>query len=369
MDVRALLALTTISGLGPVTWRKLSDVFGQPESILSASYDLLRKAGASEKVAKGICSFSDWATVDRQQERLSQIGAGIVAFGQPEYPQSLVRMHDPPMVLFVKGTILPTDELAVSVVGTRNPGGYGKRIARKLAFQIASSGGTIVSGLALGIDTQAHRGALDAGGRTLAVLGSGLDVVSPQSNRELARVIAENGAVISEFPPGTEPMPGNFPRRNRIIAGLGAAVLVVEMPEKSGAGITARFALDQNKDVLVVPGPIDSPNFAGSHQWIRDGARPVFDAVDVLQIVLPESARRMQRQTPLLTNVKQGETEVQLPKGQAQVLNEIGLDPIHIDRIVEATGLTTGDVLTILLELELNNLVRQLPGKLFCLFE
>ena len=365
MDDRVLMALSLIPGLGPVTWRKLANEFGGTDRILSSSYEQLRQAGAPEKTAEAIRSFSRWDEVDEKLEKLEQIGGRIVAFEDDGYPTPLKQIHDSPMVLFVQGSLLPSDDLAVAMVGTRRASGYGKRIAHKLAFQIAGSGVTIVSGLALGIDTESSKGALDAKGRCIAVLGSGLDVISPSSNRGLAQKIASNGAVITEFPLGEPGYAGNFPRRNRIIAGLAAAVMVIEMPIKSGAQITARYALEQNKDLLVVPGPIDNDGFAGSHQKIREGARPVFDAVDVFESVLPEAARRMGMKEPLLVEVEKGGADCKLPPDQARVFKEIGSEPIHIDTIGRSMGLTIENVLTILLELELRELVIQLPGKMF----
>ena len=359
------MALTRIPGLGPVTWRKLAGKLGGADKVLGVSRQRLIHEGASKKVASAIASFSDWEQVDQCLARLREIGGRIIGYGEPDYPANLVPLHDPPMALFVRGTLEPGDALSLAMVGTRKPGGYGKRIARKLAFQIASSGVTVVSGLALGIDTESHKGALDAGGRTLAVLGSGLDVPSPPSNRSLAEKIANNGAVISEFPPGTEPFPGNFPRRNRILAGLATAVMVVQMPGKSGAHITASFALEQGKDVLVVPGPIDDAGFAGSFRLLRDGALPVFEAMDALEAVLPQEALRAAREKPIVKKVSHGRTTVKLPADQGGVLELLTSDPIHLDEIVSRSGLTIEKVLTILLELELRNLIEQMPGKRF----
>lgn len=365
MDQRAWIALLLVKGIGPVMGRKLLDAFGHPENILAASAERLRAAGASKAAAQAVTSFDNWKEVDQNLATLERIGAHMVPLGSDAYPRHLAQIHDPPLVLFVKGDLSEQDDLAVAVVGTRRPGGYAKRIARKLSFQIASSGVTIVSGLALGIDGQAHQGAMDAKGRTIAVLGSGLDRISPDSHRPLARVIAQNGAVVSEFLPETEPRPSNFPRRNRVVAGLSASVLVIAMPAKSGAGITAKAAVDQNKDVLIVPGPIDDPDFAGSHRWIRQGARPVFDAMDVLEEVLPDAALRMGREGPLLVDAKSKQENIKLPADQATVYKELGSEPIHIDAIASGSGLTIEQVSTILLELELRNFIVQMPGKMF----
>ena len=364
-DDRNIMALNLVSGLGPVTWAKLHDALGGPGEIIEAGIDRLRKSGVSEKVALNIFSFDKWDEVDRKLEILDRIGGRIITKGHLEYPKGLVGIHSAPFALYVLGQMEPGDELSVAIVGTRKPGGYGKRIARKLAFQIASSGVTVVSGLAMGIDGQAHKGALDAKGRTIAVLGSGLDTISPSRHADLALKVAENGAVVSEFPPGTVPIPGNFPRRNRLIAGLSTAVMVIEMPEKSGAGITAKYAVEQNKDVLVVPGPIDDPNYFGSHRLIRQGAKPIFETMDVLESVIPDAARKMGGTEPYLVEVSSTLAQRKLTPEKAHVLKEIGSEPIHIDQIAGGAGLTIENVSTILLELELENLVVQLPGKLF----
>jgi DNA processing protein len=365
VDQQALMALSMVPFLGPVSWRKIAGNLGESEEILGASRQRLIQAGASKKVADSIRAFNDFKSVDQKLKVLESLGARMVPANSPEYPRPLLDLHDSPMVLFVLGEISPADEVALAMVGTRKAGGYGLRIARKLAFQIASSGITVVSGLAEGIDSQSHAGALDAKGRTIAVLGNGLEVSMRGTRGKLAEKIGKNGAVISEFPPGTPGHKGNFPRRNRLIAGLATALCVVEAPARSGASITVRFALEQGKDVLVVPGPIDDPGFEGSHRWLREGAKPALSAMDLIESVLPEAARRMPVEPALVGSPKSLKSPVKLPPEQARVLDAIGSEPVHVDAIAESAGLTIENVLTILTELELGNFVVQLPGKSF----
>jgi len=364
-DNKILMALSMISSMGPVHWKRLSQTLGGEENLIGASRKKLKEAGATDRIADQLSSFSNWDEVSKNLHALENVGGRIIHIDQDEYPRHLKKTRDAPRVLFVIGRIKPEDELSLAVVGTRKAGDYGQRIARKLSGQIAGSGVTIVSGLALGVDGEAHRGALGAKGRTIAVLGSGIDNIYPKEHRALGKQIAGQGAVISEFPPGRAPMAFNFPRRNRIIVGLSIAILVVAMPKKSGAGITARYAVDQNKDVFVVPGPIDDPVFAGSVKWLKDGAKPVYEAMDVLESILPEGARRMDAQTSLFDEVTKRMPKPDLSKNQASVFKELGSEPIHIDDISSSSGLTTELVSTILLELELKNLVIQMPGKLF----
>ena len=364
-DKKTQMALSMIHSLGPVHWERLAKSLGGEENLLGASHQKLIDAGATKRIADGLSSFSDWEGVKKNFDALDRIGGRMLHIDNEEYPTQLKTLRDAPRVLFVLGEIKPEDQLSVGVVGTRRAGDYGNRISRKLSQQIAGLGVTIISGLALGVDGAAHTGALDANGRTLAVLGSGIDNIYPKGHKALAGQIAKQGAVISEFPPTRPPHAFNFPRRNRIIVGLSVAVLVIAMPQKSGAQITARYAVEQNKDVFVVPGPIDDPAFAGSIKWLKDGAKPVYDAMDVLENVLPDAARRMDIQTSFLNAIGKSKAPPDLPADQALVFKEIGAQPIHIDEISNAVDLTTGQVSTILLELEIKNLVVQLPGKLF----
>ena len=362
-EARNWLALCLVRGLGPVGWLRLHHEFGGPDAILGASVSSLRQAGAGDKVASAIASFNEWDRVDQGLDLLDGLDARMVSIDEPEYPEALRQMHDPPPVLFVRGKLTVGDEMALAVVGTRKAGEYGLHAARMLSYHVAASGVTIISGLALGIDAQAHWGAINAKGRTVAVLGSGLDAPGPAANRELADGIADNGAIVTEFPPQVAPHPGNFPRRNRIIAGLSTAILVVESPKKSGSLITVKYALEQGKEVLVVPGRIDDPNFEGSHQLIREGAKPVFHATDILEIAVPEAARRMETTEPFVVEVSSRKAKEKLPADLARVYGEVGVEPIDVDAVARKAGLTSAEVLSILLELELRNLVQQLPGK------
>lgn len=364
-DPRTKMALSMVYSMGPVHWRRLAGELGGEASLLEVSEERLLKSGATAKIAKDLSTFDQWEKVDESLDILDSINARIIHIDDPEYPEPLKKLRDAPMVLFVRGAIKPEDELALGIVGTRKPGDYGLRIAKKLSNQIAGSGVTIISGLALGIDGEAHRGALGAKGRTIAVLGSGIDKISPPSHNALGTKIIKSGAVISEFPPGTPPNPFNFPRRNRIIAGLSAGVLAVAVPAKSGAGITIKYAIDQNKDVFIVPGPIDDKNFTGSHKWIREGATAVFEAMDVLEKLVPDAARRMGRELNLNANDSEPLPRPKLPPDLDAIFTLLGVDPVHIDNIAQDAHLTSKQVSTILLELELRGLAVQMPGNMY----
>jgi DNA processing protein len=283
-------------------------------------------------------------------------GARLVSILSSDYPLSLLQIDDPPPFLYVKGSLV-AEELAVAVVGSRRSSDYGRMVTEKLSRELAEQGVTIVSGLARGVDTAAHRGALKGGGRTIGVLGCGIDVVYPSENAQLSVEIESNGAVISEFPMGTAPLAENFPRRNRIVSGLSKGVLVVEAAEGSGSLITARLALDQGRDVFAVPGSIVSKVSRGTNLLIRDGAKLVLSVEDILD-ELPHGKRSPGQQSP-----KKQSPEL-LPDEQT-IWAVVAGAPLHIDEITVKSKLTAGEVSAILLRLELKGGVTQLPGKVF----
>ena len=278
------LGLRSIPGVGIVLGQRLLQRFGSPGAVFKASFqDLAAVRGITPAMAQAIAGFRDW---DKLEERLAQLtaqGAEMVTQDDPRFPAALKLIPYPPLLLYIKGTLTPADSLAVAVVGTRGASYYGLKAARRLAGALAARGVTVVSGLARGIDTAAHQGALEMSGRTLAVLGCGLDVVYPPENLKLYQEIPEHGALVSEFPLGTPPEARNFPIRNRIISGLALGVVVIEAGVKSGTAITVRYALDQGREVFAVPGPIDSPTSTGPHRLIQEGAKLVQDVEDILQ--------------------------------------------------------------------------------------
>ncbi|MBN1881602.1 MAG: DNA-processing protein DprA [Deltaproteobacteria bacterium] len=356
------LALSRVPRVGNVTFRKLVRHFGGAKEAFEAGYDRLLASGiVGEKLARSIVSFSDWDPIEKELDRVRSFGADIIGIEDDEYPFPLGEIYDPPGFLYVLGSLEPVDHRSVAVIGSRNPTHYGVLSTERIAGGLAAEGITIVSGMARGIDSLAHEAALKNNGRTIAVLGSGLDVIYPPENKELAESIAENGAVVSEFPLGTGPEAQNFPRRNRIISGMSLGVVIVEARIKSGALITANLALEQNREVFAVPGNINNPRSKGTHRLIRDGAKLVESARDVIEELPGVLGGRFfvgggtdKTKSPLV-----------LTDDERKVLENIGHEPVYVDIIIDESGLASERVLEILLELELKHVVRQIPGKSF----
>ena len=283
-EIRAALALQVIQDIGPAISRTLIDAFGPPSEIFRADYDrLLHIAGLGQKRAGKIVSFDEWHKVERIMEECRLKGINLSYYGDGEYPELLSQITDPPTVIFYKGALNPEDKYSISIVGSRRTTSYGRFVARYLSEGLSSMGFTIISGMARGIDSVSHTGALKKGGRTLAVLGSGIDVIYPPEGLDLYERIHRSGAVISELPLGTPPNRENFPRRNRIISGLSIGVIIVEASKGSGTLITARSALDQNREVFAVPGNINSPNSYGTNELLKSGAKLVTRPEDVVE--------------------------------------------------------------------------------------
>jgi len=277
------------------------------------------------------------------------------------YPTNLKYIYDPPPALYIKGNIIPQDNIAIAIVGSRQASYYGLKNAQELAFELAAKGITIISGLARGVDSAAHRGALKAGGRTIAVLGSGLNMIYPVENKGLAEEISQNGAVISEFSQDTPPHRQNFPRRNRIISGLSLGVLVVEAAKRSGALITVGFALEQGREVFALPGKIDSFTSQGTHDLIKQGAKLVESTEDIIEELEPlRSCQINQARSESKTKI-----EPNLPEEEKQVYSCLSCEPLHIDELAQKVNLSYGRLLTCLLKLEYKKLVKELPGKAF----
>jgi DNA processing protein len=308
--------------------------------------------------AENIRSFSQWDEVEKQVDGLEKRGLSAVCYGDKAYPAALKEIPDAPVVLYTKGTYQPEDRYGIAVVGSRKYSPYGEVVTQKISGGLAAAGFTVISGMARGIDTFAHRSALASGGRTLAVLGSGLDIFYPAENRGLMEKIAESGCVISEFPLGTEPNRENFPRRNRLISGLSMGVLVVEAAEGSGSLITASIALEQNREVFAVPGNITSVTSAGTNMLIRQGARIVTKADDIIEEL-----------APMLKGFIRSETrdQVELTEEEKGLCACMTREPQHIDVISREIRLPVQKILDILLSLELKGVVRQSDGKRFYL--
>ncbi len=352
----ALVALNLLPRLGPVGVRRLLERFGDPVSVLRARRsELTSVEGVSAPALASVAAWESEVDLAAELARIERFGAGVVTILDPSYPPALKEIHDPPTVLYVWGELTPRDAHAIGVVGSRKTSHYGLESAKKLSFQLAYAGLTVVSGLARGIDTAAHQGALAAKGRTIAVLGAGLNRLYPPENLPLAERIAEAGAVVSEFPMDAEPDRQTFPMRNRIISGWSFGVLVVEAGLNSGALISARQAGEQGRALYAVPGPIDRPTSLGSNRLIQEGAKLVIDAQDVLadlQALFPAA--------PTLTS-----PTPDLPAELLAVYRAIEPEATAIDAIIRQSGLGAGAVAAALLQLEMRRLVRQLPGKYF----
>jgi len=352
-DWRPWLALRMVAGVGPVMYRQLLRNLGDPETILAAGTPKLVALGVRLPLARAIAQFSDWDAVDRQLRLAGRCGAELLTWADDAYPRRLREIGDAPPLLFVLGELQPADDLAVALVGSRAASEYGRRMARDLGDAFGRRSVTVVSGLARGIDAQAHSAALAAGGRTIAVLGSGVDVIYPAEHRALAQAVRGQGAVVSELLMGAKPDAENFPGRNRLISGLVRAVVVVEAAERSGSLITANIAAEQGRDVFAVPGPVGRGS-AGTHRLLREGAKLTESAADVLEEIAP---RLLEKTAGRSTFRPTGEEQ--------QILAAIGRETVHVDTVMLRSGMTAGEVLPLLLGLELKGVVAQLPGKFF----
>ena len=362
----ACIALNLVPNLGPVRLRKLLDQFESPERVLSARAGQLEQVpGIGPEVATAVAQWESSVDLQGELAKIRAFDASVLTPWDALYPHSLREIHNPPVVLYVWGEILERDHRAVSVVGSRKSSYYGVECAKKLSYQLAYAGLTVVSGLARGIDTAAHQGALAAKGRTLAVLGSGLNQLYPPENFSLAEKIAAQGAVLSEYPMDTPPAVPNFPYRNRIVAGWGSGILVVEAGLKSGALITANQAIDQGRLVYAVPGPIDRPTSAGTNRLIQQGAKLVTSASDVLEdlnALFPSAAPGSRRPTPSVPGDTPPPPAPTVTPDEAQILSALVRGPRHLDELSEACDKPGHLLSAILLGLEMRTLVEALPG-------
>jgi len=358
-NLRYWVALSALPDIGPVLSRKLLSFFKTPEGIFGATIgDLLSLDGIGINRAKNIKEFSHWDVVDNQVRVLENTGITIVNLHDPLYPEMLREIEDAPVVLYTKGDLQQQDKYAIAIVGSRKPSPYGTAVVESIAEELASMGFTIVSGMARGIDSISHKGALRAGGRTIAVLGSGLDVPYPSENRGLMDRIAGSGCVMSEFSPGTPPDKENFPRRNRIISGLSLGILVIEATSDSGSLITAGYALEQGREVFAVPGNITSRASQGTNELIKRGAiltRKADDIIEELAPVLKGFIRSREK------------SKIEVTDEEKNLCNFLSGEPKHIDIISRESGLPTSKVLELLLGLELKGAVRQIAGNRFLL--
>jgi len=363
------LALKSIAGIGNILFPALIDSFGTLEAIFSASAAELQTApGITKKAAAAVAGFKNWDNIKKSLELIENAGINIITYQDELYPAKLLEIYDRPPFLYVKGS-LKKEDINISIVGSRLASTYGKYTTERISRELALRGVTIVSGLARGIDSAAHRGALAAQGRTIAVLGTGLDVIYPPENKKLFTAIGQNGAVVSEFPLGTPPHAFNFPARNRIISGMSYGVVVVEAGEKSGSLITARLALEQGREVFAVPGSIDSAGSRGTNKLIKQGAKLIENTDDILEEILPQ-LEKTKIQEALSTSGTEthiaGKNE-NLNSIDRQIIDLLSNDRLHIDELITVTGLSPNEILSSLMVLELKGLIKQHPGKFFSL--
>ncbi|MEK7841133.1 MAG: DNA-processing protein DprA [Deltaproteobacteria bacterium] len=366
-EIKYWLGLGQVKGVGNVTYKTLIDEFHDPETVFEAPLKRLEEIpGIGRKTAANIKSFKEWDWVEKEIGLIEKQDVVFLTLRHSDFPKALLSIPDPPPYLYVKGTICKKDENAIAVVGTRVPTQYGISAAEGISRELAGSGITIVSGMARGIDAAAHRGALAANGRTIAVLGSGIDVIYPSDNKKLYEQIISSGAVVSEFPIGTAPLAENFPQRNRIISGLVKGVLVVEASEKSGSLITAGLALDYGRDVFALPGNITSFKSKGANKLIKQGAKLVEDARDILEElsisgtgVAGVGLKPVPTVPDLLRKIQAG-----LSSEEEKIINLLD-EPSFIDTIIQRTGLPAQKISALLLDMELKGLVQQQAGKQF----
>jgi DNA processing protein len=387
------LALRRVRGIGPRISRVLLEHFHSAEQVFAASEAELIGAAIPRTTARNIKQFTDFASLEKELCEWPRIGARMIRWTDHEYPANLRQIADPPPYFLLRGTLAATDPKFVAVVGARAASDAGRRMARRLGLELAAQGYTVVSGLARGIDCEAHQGALDGRGKTVAVMGCGIDIIYPPEHKKIAEAMIENGGgLISELPLGTPPMPENFPSRNRLISGLCLGVVVVEAAEKSGSLITARMALEQDRQVFAVPGSPLTGKTRGSNRLLKEGARLVECVEDVIEELAPQLAGQTSipagpRASSLapspgaamhslladvkfaLTSHKEDEGLTESESSDVKLILQClkGADRLHVDSIIEGSGLTVATVLKLLLELELRGLVIQHPGKLFSL--
>jgi len=359
----ALVALNMVEHVGPVRVRQLMEYFADATAILRADKrELMQVHGIGEDTAESIAGWEKSVRLDDELKRIADFGCHIVIQDDPEYPELLKQIYDPPVVLYVKGALLPKDKNAVALVGSRMTTPYGIEAARKLAYQLAYLGVTVVSGGARGIDSAAHQGALSAKGRTLAILGTGINIVWPAENKELYERIAASGALITQFPFNRPGDKQSFPIRNRIVAGMTLGTVVVEANLSSGALITANFATEYGRQVFAVPGRIDSPRSKGCHDLIKKGAKLCEGVEDILsefEYLFPPSNRPP---SPAETGVLPA---LELSENEQKAYDALSQEEITVDEVIRRSGLPPSAASVALLSLEMKRMIRQLPGKLF----
>jgi len=353
MDDRIFwIGFTYVKGIGAVRFRGLLEAFQSMQTAWNASASQLMEAGLSQKIVENFQQVRRQIDLDLIWKNIQKAGINVIIWDDDLYPRRLKEIDQPPPVLYTLGDLTVQDEWAVAIVGTRRMTGYGRQVTEELAELLARHGVTVVSGLARGVDASAHQTCLTHGGRTIAVLGSGVDRIYPPEHRKLAEDIAKNGAVISDYPPGTPPESNNFPPRNRIISGLSRVVVVIEAGITSGALITSTFAAEQGRDVFALPGSIYANQSKGTNRLIQQGARPLIDVKDVLDALNIEQVQEY----------RQARLELPGDPKEQQIMDNLGYEPVHIDDLGNATGWGMDTLTATLTMMELKGLVRQVGG-------
>ncbi|MCL0057811.1 DNA-processing protein DprA [Dehalococcoidales bacterium] len=350
-DIKYWVGFSIIPGIGRVKLAQLEKYFGSLENAWQAAPVDLKHSGLDSNSIQAITSWRAKISLEAEMEKLDRYGVKVVTWHDPDYPSRLKEIYDYPPLLYIRGCLLPEDEWCLAVVGTRRATAYGRQVTEEIVADLARSKITIVSGLAKGIDSIAHQSALEAGGRSIAVFACGLDIVYPSENANLARRIIQQGALISEYPLGTRPKANNFPRRNRIMSGLSLGVLIIEAGERSGAMITARLALEQNREVFAIPGSVLSPASRGTNHLIQEGAKLVCDYTDILE----------ELNLITITVARQMEMKEFLPSSDTEslLLKQLSAEPPHIDEVCRSSGLPISTVSSTLAMMELKGLVKQ----------
>jgi DNA processing protein len=356
-DLKYWVGFSFIPGIGRVRFNQIENHFGDLESAWMAPISELKQAHLEDSVIRAISTWRPRISLDDEMAKLKRFGVQILTWHDDLYPAHLKEIYDYPPILYIRGKLTAADEWSLAVVGTRRATAYGRQVTEEIVTDLARNNITIISGLARGIDSVAHQAALDAGGRTIAVLACGLDVIYPAENLNLARRIIENGALISEYPLGIKPKPEHFPRRNRILSGMSLGVLVTEAGEGSGALITADLALEQNRDVLAVPGSILSPASRGTNNLIKEGAKLVQNCQDILEEL---NLRAVAQQLEFKEIIPESETE-------SALLKRLSVEPTHIDSICVESGLPIATVSSTLAMMELKGLVRSVGNMSYVL--
>ncbi len=373
VDIEKWLKLIRADNVGPVTFARLIECFDSPDKVLGASVSEMTKIdGIGSKAAERIAATRGKFDTSAELELADKLGVWITHLDDERYPSVLKRIYDPPPVLYVKGSLTSADNLAISIVGSRRCSIYGREQSSRFAHLLSSAGFTICSGMAEGVDSAAHQGALSAGGRTIAVQGCGLANVYPPENKKLFELITESGACISELPLRYEPLAENFPPRNRIIAGLSLGTIVIEAGPNSGALITARAALENNREVMAVPGKIDSPLGRGSNRLIKEGAKLIESIEDVMEALGYIGEQLAAHVTAAATKTSErieaplfDASELNMSDTERTIYDCLGYDPLHVEQIIAAADLAPGSINASLISLQLKGLVKQLPGNLF----